>query len=52
MAHAVPELLKAIIVFSDRVTLYSDVIRLTADQLNTVRVVRRTPEVSSHSFPR
>ena len=41
-------LFKAIIVFSDRVTIYSDVISLTADQINTVRVVRRSgrPEVS------
>ena len=48
MAHVVPKLFKAITVFSDRVTIYSDVISLTADQLNTVRVVRRSgwPEVS------
>ena len=32
-AHIVPELFKAIIVFNDRATIYSDVISLTADQL-------------------
>ena len=36
MAHVVPELFKAITVFSNRVALQSDVINLTADQINTV----------------
>ena len=41
MAHVVPKLFKAIIVFSDRAPLYSDVISLTADQLKTVSHVQR-----------
>ena len=35
MAHVVPKLFKAVIVFSDRATVYNDVISLTADQLKT-----------------
>ena len=40
MAHVVAKLFKAIIVFSNRVTIYSNVISLTADQLKTQSVVR------------
>ena len=34
-AHVVPKLFKAIILFSDRATIYSDVTSLPADQLKT-----------------
>ena len=52
MAHVVPELFKAIIVFSDSATINSDVISLTADQINTQSVVRRSGAAGSVAHKR
>ena len=54
MAHVVPKLFKAILVFSDRATIYSDVISLPADQLKTQlrrQAQRAAGSVAHKRFP-
>ena len=41
-AHVIPKLFNAILVFSDRATIYSDVNSLTDDQLKTQHFPRET----------